>query len=42
MIISDIIARIIIKPLELPYRCRYRCRGAIVLIYLMKKGRQRL
>ncbi|MCD0875027.1 staphyloferrin B ABC transporter permease subunit SirB, partial [Staphylococcus aureus] len=42
MIISDIVARIIIKPLELPIGVVTAVIGAIVLIYIMKKGRQRL
>ncbi|WP_256026225.1 iron chelate uptake ABC transporter family permease subunit, partial [Staphylococcus aureus] len=42
MIISDIVARIIIKPLELPIGVVTAVIGAIVLIYIMKQGRQRL
>ncbi len=42
MIISDIVARIIIKPLELPIGVVTAVIGAIVLIHIMKKGRQRL
>ncbi|MBF0840640.1 MULTISPECIES: FecCD family ABC transporter permease [Mammaliicoccus] len=42
MILSDIIARIIIRPLELPIGVVTAVVGAAVLIYIMKKGRQRL
>ncbi len=42
MIILRHCSRIIIKPLELPIGVVTAVIGAIVLIYIMKKGRQRL
>ncbi|ENK6437611.1 iron chelate uptake ABC transporter family permease subunit, partial [Staphylococcus pseudintermedius] len=38
MISADIVARVIIRPLELPVGIITGILGALVLIYLMKKG----
>ncbi|PTF53106.1 iron-siderophore ABC transporter permease, partial [Staphylococcus cohnii] len=40
MLLSDIIARIIIQPLELPIGVITAIIGAITLIYIMRKGIQ--
>ncbi len=42
MMISDIIARIIIQPLELPIGVITAVIGSVTLIAIMKKGIQRL
>lgn len=42
MLLSDMIARVIIQPLELPIGVVTAIMGASVLIYLMQKGPHRL